>query len=182
MARKPVKPASKAEQPVAAYPTAGRPPKYNPDMAKQADKLCALGATDADLADFFAVSVRTVERWKCQHDEFCRALKVSKEVADQRVERSLYQRAIGYETDAMKIFQYEGKEVLVPYREQVQPDTTAAIFWLKNRKPEEWKDRKDVTSDNRHTVSTEPVSAFAEFLIGAAGACAKKPSEEPVPN
>jgi hypothetical protein len=160
----------------------GRPTKYKPEMAAQAEKLCALGATDADIADFFGVNIVTVHRWKSVHPEFCNALKVAKEVADQRVERSLYQRAIGYEMDAVKIFQYEGKEVIVPYRENVQPDTTAAIFWLKNRKPEAWKDRKDVTSDNRHHHTAEPVSPFADFVAAALGARAKGEAEEPVQN
>ena len=118
----------------------GRPTKYKPELDEQAAKLCALGATDADLADFFGVCVRTIERWRCEHEGFCRAVKIAKEVADDRVERSLYMRAVGYQTDAVKIFQYEGSELVVPYRENVQPDTTAAIFWLKNRKPEQWRD------------------------------------------
>lgn len=145
----------------------GRPPKYNSSMGKQAEKLCSLGATDADLADFFEVSVRTIERWKSEHVDFCRALKVAKEVADQRVERSLYQRAIGYETDAVKIFNNNGAEMLIPYREKVQPDVTAAIFWLKNRKPEAWKDRKDV--DTRTTITAESVPPLAAFIAAALG-------------
>lgn len=52
-------------------------------------------------------------------------------------------RAVGYQTDAVKIFQYEGSELVVPYRENVQPDTTAAIFWLKNRKPEQWREKTE---------------------------------------
>lgn len=121
----------------------GRPPKYRADFDEQAAKLCKLGATDADLADFFDVSVRTIERWRVEHEGFCRAIKVAKEIADDRVERSLYMKAVGYQTDAVKIFQYEGSELLVPYRENVQPDTTAAIFWLKNRKPEQWRDKSE---------------------------------------
>ncbi len=160
----------------------GRPPKYKPEFAEQAEKLCALGATDADLADFFKVSVRSVERWKSEHDDFCRALKVAKEVADQLVERSLYQRAVGYETDAVKIFQYEGKEVIVPYREQIQPDTTAAIFWLKNRKPEQWRDVKDVNGNHKHNHSAEPLSPFAEHLAQMLGTGTEGETEGSVPN
>lgn len=121
----------------------GRPPKYRAEFDEQAGKLCQLGATDADLADFFGVCVRTIERWRCEHEGFCRAVKIAKEVADDRVERSLYMRAVGYQTDAVKIFQYEGSELVVPYRENVQPDTTAAIFWLKNRKPEQWREKTE---------------------------------------
>lgn len=122
----------------------GRPPKYKPEFAKQAEKLCALGATDADLADFFEVTTSTIWRWSSRYDEFCSALKSGKDAADDRVERSLYQRAIGFEYDAVKIMQYEGSPVIVPYREKVAPDTTACIFWLKNRRRDQWRDRQDL--------------------------------------
>lgn len=122
---------------------AGRPSKYLPEYAEQARKLCLLGATDQEIADFFEVDVRTVYRWKAEHDEFCQSLKAGKEVADERVERSLYQKAIGYEQDEVKIFMPAGSEgpVYAPYRAKIAPDTTAAIFWLKNRRSGEWRDK-----------------------------------------
>lgn len=122
----------------------GRPSKYQPEYAEQAAKLCALGATDTDLADFFKVTVRTIHNWKAQHPTFFHSIKTAKEIADEKVERSLYQRAVGYQQDAVKIFMPAGadKPVYAPYRENVEPDTTAAIFWLKNRKKDEWADRQ----------------------------------------
>ena len=73
----------------------GRPPTYKKEFAKQAEKLCELGATDMEIASFFGVTVRTVNRWKIDHPEFCHSLKVAKAVADERVQRSLFNRAIG---------------------------------------------------------------------------------------
>lgn len=124
---------------------AGRPSSYSKAFAKQAEKLCALGATDQEVADFFEVDVRTVYRWKHDHTEFCQALKAGKDAADERVERSLYQRAIGYEQDAVKIFMPASSPspVYAPYREKIVPDTTAAIFWLKNRRASEWRDKRE---------------------------------------
>jgi hypothetical protein len=124
---------------------AGRPPIYKPEFAEQARKLCELGATDADVAEFFGVADRTIYRWQAQHDEFCQALKAGKVAADDRVERSLYHKACGYSFDAVKIFMPAGakKPVLVPYREHVPPDTTACIFWLKNRRPVLWREKVD---------------------------------------
>lgn len=124
----------------------GRPPTYEPSFAKQAEHLAKLGATDQEVADFFDVDVRTVYRWKHDHDAFCQALKVGKEIADERVERSLYQKAIGYEQEEVKIFMPAGAEspVYAPFRAKVAPDTTAAIFWLKNRRSQEWRDKQDV--------------------------------------
>jgi hypothetical protein len=123
---------------------AGRPTEYQEQYVEQAAKLCALGATDADLADFFKVSIRTIERWRSVHPEFCRAVKEGKEEADDRVERSLYHRAVGYTFDAVKIFQHQGQVIEAPFREHVPPDTTAAIFWLKNRRKDEWRDKQEV--------------------------------------
>ena len=77
-------------------PRIGRPSSYKPRFVQQAKKLCELGATDVELSDFFDVSINTIGNWKTQHAAFLGALKAGKDVADDRVERSLYQRAIGY--------------------------------------------------------------------------------------
>lgn len=123
-----------------------RPSSYKPEYAAQAEKLCKLGATDAELADFFGVSVRTINNWKSEHEGFLHSLKAGKDEADSRVERSLFLKAVGYEYDAVKIFMPAGaaEPVYAPYREHIVPDTTAAIFWLKNRKPAEWRDKVDL--------------------------------------
>lgn len=123
----------------------GRPTSYKPEFAAQAEKLCRLGATDVEIADFFGVTSRAINLWKERHPEFVQSLKAGKEAADERVERSLYHRAIGYSFDAVKIFQHQGEAVVVPYREHVPPDTTACIFWLKNRRSADWRDKTDVS-------------------------------------
>lgn len=123
---------------------AGRPSSFKPEYVEQAEKLCLLGATDDEIGAFFKVSTRQVHRWKMLHPEFGHSLKVGKELADDRVKRSLYQRAVGYRQKAVKIFMPAGREepVYAPFVEQIAPDTTAAIFWLKNRCPEEFRDRQ----------------------------------------
>lgn len=125
---------------------AGRPSKYKAEYAEQAKKLCQLGATDEDLADFFGVAVRTISNWRTEHEAFLQALKLGKQEADDRVERSLYRKAVGYTFDAVKIFMPAGANdpVYAEYREHVPPSDTAAIFWLKNRRPDLWRDKKDV--------------------------------------
>ena len=122
----------------------GRPTKYKPEFIEQAKKLCALGATDIELADFFEVEVRTLYRWKGEHPEFCQSLKVGKDVADDRVERSLFSRATGYEHDEVDIRVIGGDIVQTPVRKFYPPDTTAAIFWLKNRRGADWREKQDV--------------------------------------
>lgn len=124
---------------------AGRPTKYKPEFCKQAAALSRLGATDREMAEFFEVNETTFHLWKTTHPEFSKSIKLAKAAADKRVERSLYQRALGYSHDAVKIFCDKDNGVTqVPYVEQYPPETTACIFWLKNRKPEVWRDRKDV--------------------------------------
>jgi len=116
-----------------------RPTKYKPEYANIAKKMCELGATDFDVVEALDIVRSTFYKWKYDHPEFSDALKVGKTDADDRVEMSLYKRAVGYEYDTVKIFQFQGEEVVVPYKEIQQPDTTAAIFWLKNRRKNEWR-------------------------------------------
>jgi hypothetical protein len=92
----------------------------------------------------------------------------------------LFQRAIGYEADAIKIFQHEGKEVIVPYRERIAGDVTAAIFWLKNRKPEVWRDRKEV--DQRTTITAGSVSPLAAIIAQIVGGDEEGPAPGSLPH
>lgn len=138
---------------------AGRPSKYKPEFVKQASKLCALGATDAQVADFFEVSVSTISLWKVEHAEFSEALKVAKEEADKRVEHSLYQRAMGYEHDEVDIRVVAGALTITPVRKHYPPDTTACIFWLKNRKPAEWRDKVEHEHSGKMSVTLSDTDA-----------------------
>lgn len=120
----------------------GRPTAYKPEYAEQALKLCRLGATDKELADFFGVTDTTINAWKKAHPEFLASLKEGKTLADANVADRLYQRAMGYSHDAVKIAASpSGEHVAVPFVEHYPPDTTAAIFWLKNRRPDQWRDK-----------------------------------------
>lgn len=119
----------------------GRPTKYDPKFAEQAAKLCALGATDPQLADFFEVGLSTISLWKVKHLDFMEAIKDAKHIADRNVERSLYQRAMGYSHEDSDVRVIGQEVVITPLVKHYPPDTAAAIFWLKNRKKEEWRDK-----------------------------------------
>lgn len=117
-----------------------RPTSFKKEYIATVEKLCQLGATDVEMADFLGVAVSTFYKWKNDFPKFSEALKSGKEASDNRVERSLYHKAIGYTFEAVKIMVVKGDVEKVPYREHVPPDTTAAIFWLKNRRPDKWRD------------------------------------------
>ena len=128
-----------------SQPKMGRPSSYKAEYARQAAALANLGATDAELADFFEVSTVTIWRWRNTHVDFCNALKAAKEAADNRVERSLYQKAVGYSFSSEKIFMPAGAKepIRAPIVEHVPPSETAMIFWLKNRRKAEWRDKQE---------------------------------------
>ena len=122
----------------------GRPSKFDSIDIKQVEALAARGWTDVDMASFFKVDESTWTRWKQKNPQFCTALKDWKIEADNRVERSLYERACGYSHPEDKIFKPAGEEpTIVATTKHYAPDSTACIFWLKNRKKNEWRDKPD---------------------------------------
>jgi hypothetical protein len=152
-----------AKKPASLKRQGGRPTLYKPEYAKQAYHLALLGATDADMARAFDVSDATIDNWKAQHSEFLGSIKRGKDEADANVAKSLYRRALGYSHPAVKIVTVArgnnmGSDVeQVPYVERYPPDTTAGIFWLKNRRPDKWRDKRDVehTGTVTHELSNE---------------------------
>ena len=135
----------------------GRPTKYKEEYNEQAYKLCLLGATDAKLADFFDVTEQTINNWKIEFPEFFESLKKGKVIADATIAEGLYNRAKGavinvqqaiklkdsqFNSEGRKISEEERIEV-VDLIQEVPPDTAAGIFWLKNRNPEMWRDKRE---------------------------------------
>ena len=121
----------------------GRPTKYKAEFAEQARKLCLLGATDAEMADFFGVSERTLNDWKKAHPAFLQSLKSGKVMADAEVATRLYERALGYSHPEEKVFNNQGEIVTHQTTKHYPPDTTAAAIWLNNRKPDRWRNKPE---------------------------------------
>lgn len=121
----------------------GRPSAYREEFAEQARKLCLLGATDKELAEFFEVSEATINNWKLVHYEFLESIKRGKQIADGEVADRLYQRAMGFIAPDVDIRVIENKIVETPLEKYYPPDTAAAIFWLKNRQKDKWRDKQD---------------------------------------
>lgn len=126
----------------------GRPSKFTPSMERQVRFLAARGATDVELAAFFEVSVPTLDTWKKVHPEFLGSLKEGKAEADSAVQRGLFERATGYSHPDAHVSNFQGQVTVTPLTKHYPPDTTAAIFWLKNRRPEEWRDKIDVNANH----------------------------------
>jgi len=128
----------------------GRPTRYRAEFCELATNYALLGATDEDLARYFQSSESTIQNWKARHPEFLSSIKRGREEADGKIVKSLYQRALGYVHEDTKFATHEGKitdrEI---YDKHYPPDTTAAIFWLKNRQRGKWSDKTEVA----HTIS-----------------------------
>lgn len=109
------------------------------------------GLTNEQIAKNIGVNPDTLYTWMKKFSEISEALKKGKEVIDRQVENALLKRALGYKYDEITreigVDQDTGEERLIVTKvvtKEVQPDTTAQIFWLKNRKPNDWRDKQQV--------------------------------------
>ena len=143
----------------------GRPTKYKEEYDELAYNYCLLGATDADLGKFFDVDERTINNWKIDHPNFFQSLKAGKEQADALVAKALFKRATGYVAPDLDIKMFEGNIIETPYMKHYPPDATSAIFWLKNRQPQLWRQQPTVDlneDDNEVTINVVRVNKNAD--------------------
>ena len=129
----------------------GPAPNYKPDFCPIAYKFCLLGATNEDLADVFGVSRNTIGNWLARYPEFRKAMQDGRDVADADVAHALLQKAKGFIHTDVKILRIEGLAEQVEYNRYFPPDTQAAIFWLRNRRRQQWRER----IEHEHTSVTE---------------------------
>lgn len=163
----------------------GQPTKYKPSYNKQAYKLCLLGATDDELADFFEVSPATIDNWKVKYPKFLGSVKKGKTIADADVAESLHKRAKGYRYKEVVFEKVDAKDVLVamgddlimsePYKKKITekelpPDPGAAMNWLANRQGDKWKNKSHVDTSNKNVnynsvaISKEEAREIAKQL------------------
>ena len=114
------------------------------------------GLTDEQIAANAGIATATLYDWKKRHPEVSEALKKGKEVVDVQVENALLKRALGYTyTETKKERTAEGVRTTTTIKEVV-PDTTAQIVWLKNRRPDRWRDKQDIhVSGSLNTEKTK---------------------------
>lgn len=113
---------------------------------------------DKEIAELLGISVATLNNYKTKYPEFLESLKRGKEVADSKVVESLFHRAIGYSHPDIHISNYQGTITKTALIKHYPPDPTSMIFWLKNRMPEQFRDRQEIALDEE----------TFEFIIGQA--------------
>lgn len=139
----------------------GRPTVLTDSVAQIAITAAQFGATDAEIASACGVSVPTLYRWYAQVPAFRKSVKEdAKEVANARVGRTMYSKAIGYdyeEEQAIKVKVGKDQEAveIVTVKRHQPADTTAGIFFLKNRDPENWRDVQKVEADVNHNIQVD---------------------------
>ena len=116
------------------------------------------GLTDEQISRNMGIAYSTFREWKKKYSAFSAVLKRTKDVVDREVENALFKRAMGYKYDEVT---YERGEEVKRVTKEVAPDTTAQIFWLKNRKPAEWRDK----IEQQQTVTIQD-DGFLEALKG----------------
>lgn len=132
----------------------GAPTKFKSEYCEQVRKLALLGATDAEIAEFFDVCEATINNWKIDFPEFLESLRAGKIKADSEIANSLYERAKGAEWEEevafkVKSIAYEkGKKISEEERietatvtRRAPPDTQAASLFLRNRRHKDWKEK-----------------------------------------
>jgi hypothetical protein len=160
----------------------GRSTKYNPDITPQlAKQLARDGLIDKQIAPKLGITLSTFYAWRNKYPEFSEAIKYGKDFTDSLVEDSILKRALGYE-----IVEEEFKRVCGPLgqkqirvkkvRKHIPPDVAAAFIWLKNRKPEKWRDKVD----ERGTDAKDD-NNYEDALTAAAEEVWDEPEPEPGP-
>ena len=119
----------------------GRKSDFKEEYIDRVYRMSLLGLTDIQMSGILEVSERQFNRWKKEYPKFCQSLK-GKDDADSKVAKSLFSRAIGYEYEEKSV-EKSGRKIVktTTTKKQMAPDTTAQIFWLKNRQPDIWRDR-----------------------------------------
>lgn len=120
----------------------GRKSDFKEEYIDKVYRMSLLGLTDIQMSGVLEVNQATFNRWKKEYPKFRESLK-GKDDADSKVAKSLFSRAIGYEYEEKSV-EKQGRKVLrtTTTKKQMAPDTTAQIFWLKNRQPDLWRDKQ----------------------------------------
>jgi len=148
----------------------GPPIKYKEDFVRQAFVACSEGGfTNAKLAKLLQVDIATIYQWKLDYPDLSDAINSGKDIWNSsKAEKCMMKRVTGYKyTETTREPDDDGNlKISKTVRKSVAPDVTAQIFWLKNRSPERWRDRKELDIDLKNRTSDELDNEIAQ-LSGA---------------
>lgn len=136
----------------------GPKPKFNEKLAELFIRLSKDGKTVEQIADVTGVTSRTLRLWMAKNPDLFHAVKEARQVADELVEAALFSRATGYSHPETKAFCYEGCIVTEDLEKHYPPDTQAAMFWLRNRQPERWKEKTEGDVNVSQSVSVNTMT------------------------
>ncbi len=142
--------------------------RYNPEYHDDwAWSLALKGATDQEVAEAFGISRRTVLRWREDYSSFNEAYQRGKDIADAKVKKALYERAVGFEVeDVEETVDIDTKTGEIKpvrrrkFKKKVPPDTMAIMYWLNNRSKGEFAQKQEITLDG--AVKTSPMANLTE--------------------
>lgn len=120
----------------------GRPTKFTDEIRNVMINLAKEGKTMEQIADTIGVNPSSLYLWQGKHG-FSESLKEARLTTDDMVEASLFKRALGYSCEDTKFFMYEGEILKEKYTKHYPPDVVACIFWLKNRRPDDWREQPE---------------------------------------
>lgn len=142
----------------------GAPTKYKPEYAPMVEKMARMGLTDAQMADVFGVAMSTFSLWKTKHPEFSEANARGKPDIDAQVQQSLLNRALGGYTVKETVRDGNGN-IVKTVEKEIPADTTAALRWLFNRQPQQWRERREeVSTGNENPLKVQ----FGEIPLSLA--------------
>lgn len=147
----------------------GRPSKYRAAYAAQARKLALLGLTDRGMANFFEISESTLNLWKKEYPDFSESIREGKVEADARVAASLFHSALGggTVTEVKKEVDAEGNTVTKKTVRELPANVTAQQFWLKNRQPQNWRDKVVVEDETPPETLSTTAERFIQIMAAA---------------
>ena len=160
----------------------GRPTTYKPENAEVARHACMLGATNEALAGRFEVCRRTIDNWIATIPEFSDAVRHGREVADVSVVSALFARATGMEQKMTKVFCHRGQPVTANYTVQLPPDVRACIFWLRNRRPGQWRENRPLVEEVEEEWVREFEEASARERLASLPTAREAPRQSPSPS
>jgi len=132
----------------------GNPTKLTPALKTMVAKLIARGYSQVKVGSIIGVSQGTISRWIVENPDLRIDIKLQESLASDMVERAVFDKAVGGTTEERKfdVDPETGKQTLIELKERTHlPDTGAAAFWLKNKRPDEWKDRQEIYNDGAIT-------------------------------